>query len=196
MGSGEERTAPEKDPPVEEDPVPVAPAIEPSPPPEDPPAEDWSIRFKYLFADFENFRRRTDREREQARQQGRVAVLRQLLPLLEASDRATEAARTLPANHPLRTGLELLGKEWDAFRKVEHLETVARVGYPFRSEEHEALAEVNPTEDVPEGAVVEIVQQGYRCDAGLIRAAKVVVARTSHRPAVDPESSSSNVPSA
>jgi molecular chaperone GrpE len=160
----------------------VPPEREPSAPAAAPvaevsPSDDLELRFKYLFADFENFRRRSERDREQARREGRVGVLRHLLPLLEASERATEAARTLAPTHPLRTGLDLLAREWEALQKAEHLAPVARVADPFRSEEHEAVAEVVPPPHTADGAVVEIIQQGYRCDAGLIRAAKVVVAR-------------------
>jgi len=186
MATDEERAGPQAIPPPEASPPPGTPTAPVDPPAEVTSAEDWAIRFKYLFADFENFRRRSERDREQARQEGRVAVLRRLLPLLEVSEKATEAARSLPPTHPLRTGLDLLAKEWDALRKAEHLETVARVGYPFRSEEHEALAEVDPTDAIPEGSVVEIVQQGYRCDAGLIRPAKVLVARSRPAPLTDP----------
>jgi molecular chaperone GrpE len=178
MATDEERAGTQAVPPTEGTPPPATPEPEVPPTAESAPPEDWSVRFKYLFADFENFRRRSDRDREQARQEGRVAVLRRLLPLLEVSEKASEAARSLPPTHALRTGLDLLAKEWEALRKAEHLETVARVGYPFRSDEQEALGEVNPTDEIPEGSVVEIVQQGYRCDAGLIRPAKVLVARS------------------
>jgi molecular chaperone GrpE len=182
MATDEERAVAPPVPPPEAGSAPapsVSPPTPPTPAPVEPaPSEDWALRFKYLFADFENFRRRSERDREQARQEGRVSVLRHLLPLLESSEKASEAARTLPPKHPLRTGLDLLAQEWEAFRKAQHLETVARVGYPFRSEEQEALGEVNPTDEIPEGSVVEIIQQGYRCDAGLIRTAKVLVARS------------------
>ncbi|HUI38152.1 MAG TPA: nucleotide exchange factor GrpE, partial [Thermoplasmata archaeon] len=137
MATDEERAGSPAVPPKEGAPAAGSPPAEtPVPaPPEAPPAQDWAVRFKYLFADFENFRRRSERDREKARQEGRVAVLRRLLPLLETSERAAEAARSLPPKHPLRTGLDLLDKEWEALRKAEQLETVARVGYPFRSDE-------------------------------------------------------------
>jgi molecular chaperone GrpE len=162
---------------------PVEPTAEPSPaepraPPEEtPPVEDWASRFKYLLADFENYRRRAARESEQARQAGRQKVLRNLLPLLEMFDRARVAATHLPAKDPLRSGLELLAKEWDQFLRTENVEPVARVGEPFRTEEHEAVAEVDPTSKLKEGVIAEVIQQGYRNETGLLRPAKVAVAR-------------------
>ena len=147
-----------------------------------PPEQDWQTRFKYLLADFENFRRRVDRERELARQHGQLWVLRNLLPIFEAFERAAAAADRLPARDPLRLGLDVMAKEWERFLAAQQLEPVAKVGEPFRSEEHEAVAEVGPGSGIPEGAVAEVVQQGYRAPAGLVRPAKVAVAR---RPAME-----------
>jgi molecular chaperone GrpE len=146
-----------------------------------PPAgstEDWASRFKYLLADFENYRRRAERERESISRQSRGAMLRELLPILEAFRSAREALDRLPASDPLRRGFDLLDREWTTFLKHEGVEPVARVGAPFRADESEAVGEAPARHDAPEGAVAEIVQQGYRFFGGLLRPAKVVVART------------------
>ncbi len=172
-----------------------------APPPETPPEpetprpaeEDWASRFKYLLADFENYRKRVDRERDQARRVARTEVLRILLPIWESSERAREAAKRLPARDPLRAGLDLLATEWERFFERQRVEPVARVGEPFRSDEHEAVGEVPATEKTPDGAVAEVVQQGYRSEDGLVRAAKVVVAR---RPIESPEPSEAPAPGA
>ncbi len=155
----------------------VAPTASAVPPPDAGPKEDWETRFKYLLADFENFRRRSTKEREGAVRQARGALLRELLPLLEAFRAATEAAGHLPAHDPIRRGFELLDREWSTFLKREGVEPVTEVGQPFRADEAEAVGEVAPDATAPEGAVHEIVQQGYRFFGGLLRPAKVIVAR-------------------
>lgn len=162
---------------------PAVPAVEPTPSEPAEPVEDWATRFKYLFSDFENYRRRSEKDRTRARESGRTQVLRELLPLLEAFDRARDAARGLAPTHPLREGLDLVARERDAFLEREQVEPVARVGEPFKTEEHEAVAEVAPKGPVGDGMVAEVVQQGYRCASELLRPAKVVVAR---RPAPAP----------
>ena len=141
------------------------------------PSEDWATRYKYLFADFENFRRRVDRERESSSRQVRAALLRELLPLYEAFHFAFEAAARLPAGDPLRGGLESLAREWQTFLKNEGVDPVARVGEPFQAEVHEAVGELPAGEGRAEGSVGEVVQQGYRFFGGLLRPAKVIVAR-------------------
>jgi len=139
--------------------------------------EDWETRFKYLFADFENFRRRTAKERELATQQARGALLRELLPLLEAFRAATGSVARLSPTDPLRRGFELLDREWTTFLRHEGVEPVAEVGRPFHAGEAEAVGEAAASDAALDGMVHEVVQQGYRFFGGLLRPAKVIVAR-------------------
>ena len=162
------------------------PPAAPAPPPEEPPKEDWAVRYKYLLADFDNFRKRSEREKELNRVQVRAQLLRQLLPILEAFERARHAADRLPPRDPMRQGIDLLGKEWEAFLKAERVEPVARIGSPFRPDDQEAVGEAPVTEDHPQGTVVEVVQQGYRFSGGLLRPAKVIVARRAAPAAATP----------
>lgn len=148
-----------------------------SPSPSSEAADDWATRYKYLFADFENFRRRTDRGREAITRQARAGVIRELLPIFEAFRLARAAVAALPASNPLRHGLELLDREWSTFLKHEGVEPIATVGQPFRPDEEEAVGETPANPEAPEGSVAEIVQQGYRFYGGVLRPAKVVVAR-------------------
>ncbi|MGP8078453.1 MAG: nucleotide exchange factor GrpE [Thermoplasmata archaeon] len=158
-------------------PVAGTPPVEaPAPPPAEAP-EDWASQFKYLLADFENFRRRAERERELVTRQTRGAMLRELLPILEAFRSARQAADRLPASDPLHRGFALLDREWSTFLKREGVEPVARAGEPFRAEEAEAVGETPARDEAPDGSIVEVVQQGYRFFGGLLRPAKVIVAR-------------------
>jgi len=157
--------------------APEANAAATSPPPVPEPVEDWETRFKYLWADFENFRRRSERDRESISRQARGGMLRELLPILEAFRSARGAIDHLPPKDPVRAGLDLLDREWSTFLKHEGVEPVAKVGEAFRSNEAEAVGESLPRDGAPDGTVTEIVQQGYRFFGGLLRPAKVIVAR-------------------
>jgi molecular chaperone GrpE len=158
--------------------APAAPAA--SPP--TPPAEDWAVRYKYLLAEFDNYRKRVDRERESLRRESRALLLRQLLPLADALHGAESALTKLPPDHPVRRGLELLISEWRRLFAAERVEEVARPGEPFRPDEEEAIGEARADDEHPEGTVAEVVLQGYRSPAGLLRAAKVLVARAPRPP--------------
>jgi molecular chaperone GrpE len=157
----------------------AADAVEPTPTPLEAaaPTEDWATRYKYLFADFENYRRRSERDREGISRQSRAGMLRELLPILEAFRGARDAVGKLPSDDPVRRGMELLEREWATFLKHEGVEPVAKVGAPFRPDEEEAVGEASAPEATPEGSVVEVVQQGYRFFGGLLRPAKVIVGR-------------------
>jgi molecular chaperone GrpE len=146
-------------------------------PAQETPPDDWATRYKYLLADFENYRRRAERDREGASRQARGGMLRELLPILEGFRAAREAVGRLPADDPVRRGMELLDREWSTFLKHEGVEPVAKVGGPFRPDEAEAVGESVASERASDGSVVEVVQQGYRFFGGLLRPAKVIVAR-------------------
>lgn len=157
-----------------------------------PETMDWESRFKYLLADFDNFRRRVERERAGTRVQVEAALLRRLLPLIEGFQSAEESSSKLPASDPFRRGFELLGHELDGFLRSIGFATVARVGDPFHPDEHEAVGEAPRTGGLADGAVAEIVQQGYRFQGGLLRPAKVIVARTA--PVTEPDATPSDEP--
>jgi molecular chaperone GrpE len=142
-----------------------------------PPVEDWAVRYKYLLADFDNFRRRVERDRESISRQARAGLVRELLPIIEAFRTARESLAHLPMSDPVRKGLDLLDHEWTTFLKHEGVEPVATVGRPFRAEEAEAVGEAPADKAHADGTVAEVVQQGYRFFGGLLRPAKVVVAR-------------------
>ncbi|HEV2428658.1 MAG TPA: nucleotide exchange factor GrpE [Thermoplasmata archaeon] len=152
--------------------------------PEGSTIADWENRFKYLLADFENFRKRADRDREAIRSHAEAELLRGLLPIHEAFERAREALGRAAPNDPMKKGLDLLAHEWNQFLQREGVRPIARVGAKFDAEDHEAVAEAPTRSPGAAGTILEVVQQGYRFRDGLLRIAKVVVARTP--PPTDP----------
>ncbi|MEM0129429.1 MAG: nucleotide exchange factor GrpE [Thermoplasmata archaeon] len=157
-----------------------------APPSSGPPAEaeDWATRYRYLLAEFDNYRKRSERDRAAAIERARADLLREILPLYEAIGHARAAIPAEAAS--LHRGLDLVEAEWQRFLQREGVAPVARVGAPFAPEEQEAVAEAPPRDGIPVGSVAEVVQQGYRSAAGLLRPAKVVVARAPPEAAAAP----------
>ena len=182
---------PKAAPPTDEPARPVAP---PAPAPEKPVEEEWDVRYKYLLAEFDNFRKRIERERERVRQEARGLLLRELLPLYESFERAHEASTRLAPNHPFRQGLDLVRQEWERFLVAQRIEPVAKTGEPFRAEEHEAVGDVPAGPAQVPGTIAEIVQQGYRSAVGLLRPAKVLVIRPKDPPKPEPGGSVTSPP--
>ena len=141
-----------------------------------PPAEeeDWKKRYQYLLAEFENYRRRVQKETESAVGTAKGAILLRVIGLHEGIERALAG---LPADaKALREGLSLVLKNMDGLLHDEGVEPVAAEGAPFQLELHEAVGKAPATEKAPEGSIAVVVQQGYRGPTGLLRPAKVLVA--------------------
>ncbi len=124
-------------------------------------------------AEFANFRRRTDRERTSQRAAVIRDVMQQILPVLDNLERAVGAlSRQDPA---LAGGVDMVRGQLEQVLAGHGLVEVAGVGHLFDPNVHDAIASI-PSDEHPEGAVVEVVEKGYRTDADLVRPAKVVVA--------------------
>jgi len=124
-------------------------------------------------AEFANFRRRTERERETRRTAVIRDVMQQILPVLDNLERAVLAlSQQDPA---LAGGVDMVRLQLTQVLAGHGLTEVDAAGHPFDPNVHDAIASV-PSADHAEGVVVEVVEKGYRTDTDLVRAAKVVVA--------------------
>ena len=140
---------------------------------EPPPEPDWKDRYARAMADFDNFRKRTARDREDLVKFAASDVLKDILPTADNLARALEEAKD-KAEDPFVAGVKLV---YDGLLKAlaEHGATpLDSVGEPFDANFHEALAQL-PSEDVEEGHVMSEVKRGWMLNGKLLRAAQVVV---------------------
>jgi molecular chaperone GrpE len=131
-------------------------------------------------ADFENSRKRMERERSETYQRVVADVVGQLLPVVDNLHRALDAEASLQANESeefrhLLHGIGLIGKQLTAVLERLGVEPVPTVGRPFDPHVHEAIATEQTDEFAPD-TVVQEVQRGYRLGDKLIRPAMVKVA--------------------
>ena len=141
---------------------------------EEPPAEpDWKDRYARAMADFDNFRKRTARDREDLVKFAASDVLKDVLPTVDNLARALDEAKD-KAEDPFVKGVKLV---YDGLIKTlaDHGATpLDAIGEPFDANFHEALAQL-PSEDVEEGHVMSEVKRGWMLHGKLLRAAQVVV---------------------
>ena len=158
--------------PAEEKPAEEKPAEEK--PAEEKPAEpDWKDRYARALADFDNFRRRTERDREDLAKFAACEVIKDLLPTADNLALALDKARD-KADDPFVAGVKMV---YDGLLKTlaDHGATpLDAVGEPFDANFHEALAQL-PSADVEEGVVMNEVKRGWLMHGRLLRAAQVVV---------------------
>lgn len=137
---------------------------------DEPEADDKNQQLLRLMADFDNFRRRTAKEKLLERQRGRREAAEKLLPVF---DSLTMGLLTMPADNPVRSGMEAVQQQLlSAFDQLG-LKKISTKGEPFDPELHEAIVHMASPE--PEGVVCEESRAGFIDDVGLLRAAQVVV---------------------
>lgn len=129
-----------------------------------------------LAAEFENFKKRRIRERDEQQKYANERVLKELLPVLDNLERALDSARQAGQAANLVTGLDLVIHEFLRVLSREGVEPVLAVGRPFDPAYQEALQSLETTESDP-GTVVAEILRGYTLHGRVLRAGLVVVAR-------------------
>jgi molecular chaperone GrpE len=125
-------------------------------------------------ADFENYRKRVDKERHQDRHRAVESLIENILPALDAFDRAI-AAHNDPAYAEYNKGFELIRRQlWDALAK-QGLERIESIGKQFDPNFHHGIEQVQTSEHA-EGTVVDELQPGYVFHGRILRPAMVRVA--------------------
>jgi molecular chaperone GrpE len=145
-------------------------------------------RYVRLYADFENFKKRAARERDEVRRATTESVLGRLLPVLDTFEMAMQAAALPNTNlESLKAGVSMIQGQLRNTVADYGVEEIDAVGKPFDPALHEALSQQETTE-VTDGHVISQNRKGYRMKDRLLRPAAVVVARK-------PGSATENTPS-
>lgn len=118
-------------------------------------------------ADFENYRKRVERERQEDRRHGAGRLIEDLLPILDAFERALKAHDD-PAYEEYLKGLELIYRQlWDTLAR-HGLERIVAEGKPFDPHYHQAIERVESS-DHPDGTVLEVLQDGFLFHGRVVR---------------------------
>ena len=127
-------------------------------------------------ADFDNFRKRSRKELEDARRSGREDLLRAVLPVFDNLERAIQSAQRTSEVKAVSDGLGMVQRQFVEALGREGITRVPTVGQPFDPGVHEAIQQVETADHAP-GTVLAEVQAGYTQGERLVRAAMVVVAK-------------------
>ena len=149
------------------------PAEEEDKPAEAPAQPDWKDRYARAMADFDNFRKRTARDREDLVKFAASDVIKAMLPTVDNLSLALEKAKDR-ADDPFVAGVKLV---YDGLVKAladQGATPLDSVGEPFDANFHDALAQL-PSPDVEEGVVMNEVKRGWLLHGKLLRPAQVVV---------------------
>jgi molecular chaperone GrpE len=132
-------------------------------------------------ADFDNFRKRATREKEEAVKYANVSLLERLIPIVDNFELGLAAARGSAEGSAIILGLDMVGKQLADFLTQCGVEPVAAEGQKFDPNQHEAFAQ-EESATVHEGGVVRQLRKGYRLKDRLLRPAAVVVSKGAPAP--------------
>src|SRR6476646_4224995 len=127
-------------------------------------------------ADFDNFRKRAAREKEDAVKYANAAMLERLIPILDNFELGLNAARRTEENSPILAGMDMVAKQLNDFLLQQGVEPIAAEGAKFDPNLHEAVAQ-EANDDVEEGHIVRQLRKGFKLRDRLLRPTTVVVSK-------------------
>ena len=136
-----------------------------------------ALKDKYLrqVAEFDNYRKRTLKEKTDLILNGGEKVLTALLPILDDLDRAAENIEKSNDLDTLKEGVALILDKLTKTLAAQGLKKMETIGQPFDTDFHEAVALIPAQEEAQKNVVIDCVQQGYQLNDKVLRHAKVVV---------------------
>ncbi len=128
-----------------------------------------------LQAEFDNFRRRTIKEKSDLIKSGGESVLVNILPVVDDFERALESLKEVPEEDAGKQGTLLIYAKFSEFLKQNNVKEIDALHQDFDVDHHEALTKIPAPEEKLKGKVVDVIQKGYQLNDKVIRFAKVVV---------------------
>ncbi len=156
----------------------LADATDTASPPELTPEEEaaiWKDKFVRLSAEYDNYRKRTFKEKLDLIAAGGEDVVRSMLDVLDDMDRALEAIARTDDMAAVKQGITLIDNKLRGALKNRGLAEIEAVGSELDTDLHEAVARIETEDAARKGKIIDVVQKGYKLKDKIIRYAKVVV---------------------
>jgi len=132
-------------------------------------------RYLRLAAEFDNYRRRTAKERLELIETASESVIKSMLPIADDFERAIAVLKDSKDSDASKQGTELIYKKMMEMLKNSGVTVIEAIGKDLNTDEHEAIAQIPAKDPKQKGKIVEIAQQGYKLNGKVIRFAKVVM---------------------
>ena len=139
--------------------------------------QEQKEKYLRLMAEFDNFKRRNAKEKEELRQTGGKDIVQSLLVVLDDVDRASKQLETTTDINLLKEGISLIFNKLRAIMQQKGLRAMDAVNQEFNPDLHDAITEIPAPSEEMIGKVIDMVEPGYYLNDRLIRHAKVVVGK-------------------
>jgi molecular chaperone GrpE len=127
-----------------------------------------------LYSEFDNYRKRTAKEKLELSATASAAVMKDLLPVLDDFERALQNMEK-NGNEADLQGVTLIYNKFKSTLQKRGLEEIVAIDCDFNTDEHEALTMVPAPDESKKGKVIDVIQKGYKLNGTVIRFARVVV---------------------
>ncbi len=128
-----------------------------------------------LQAEFDNFRKRTLKEKAELIKSGGEAILMNILPVIDDFERALNSMKEVPETDAGKQGTQLIYNKFNEFLKQNNVKEIEAVNQEFNVDLHEAITKIPAPSEELKGKVVAVVEKGYVLNDKVIRFAKVVI---------------------
>lgn len=137
--------------------------------------EDYKDKYLRLYAEFENFRKRTNKEKLDLISTANAGIMKDLLPVIDDFERAIKNNESVDDVNSIKEGFNLIFHKFSQILSSKGLISMESEGVSFDSELHEAIANIPAPSEDQKGKVVDVVEKGYYLNEKVVRYAKVVV---------------------
>lgn len=131
--------------------------------------------YMFLMAEFDNFRKRTLREKSELIKNAAESVFKGLLPVVDDMERALKASANSDDAENIREGMELIYKKLVKFMEQNGVKEMDPEDKEFNADSHEAITAVPVPDESQKGKIIDTVEKGYTINGKVLRHAKVVV---------------------
>jgi molecular chaperone GrpE len=139
--------------------------------------EEVNDKYLRLYAEFDNFKKRTIKERIDLSRTANAEVITALLPVLDDFNRAMKQMESSNDFKALADGVKLIQQKINGILENKGLKQMKSQGEPFNPELHDAIAEIPATDESMKGKIMDETEPGYYLNDKIIRHAKVVVGK-------------------
>ena len=138
--------------------------------------EELNDKYLRLYSEFDNFRKRTIKEKSELIKTAAEDVFKSVLPVIDDFDRAIKANELVEDANPIKEGILLIYNKLKNTTQLKGLSSYDSIGQEFNADTMEAITHIPATDESQKGKVVDEIEKGYKLGEKVIRYAKVVVA--------------------
>ncbi|MCW3072574.1 MAG: nucleotide exchange factor GrpE [Bacteroidetes bacterium] len=137
--------------------------------------DELNDKYLRLYSEFDNFRKRTAKEKQELIQAGGEDVFKSILPVIDDFERAIRSNSETSDVKAVNDGVSLIYTKLKSTLNQKGLEEMKALGEPFNADVHEAITSIPAPSDDMKGKVVDELEKGYMLNGKIIRFAKVVI---------------------